>query len=347
VPHPRWVCEGAVVDFRTLQPERISVLADNMTADGTHTYAWDADGNSITMDSVAVTYDALDRAVEQNRSGSYTEIVYAHSGGKLALMNGQTLLTAFVPLPGQATAVYTASGLDHYRRSDWLGSARLTSSPSQTYLSSTAYTPFGGTYASSGTPDPSFTGQNSDTVSTDYDFLFRTFSTTGRWPSPDPAGVSATCPKNPQTQNRYTYVENNPLSYVDPLGTQSRPCFFGPCSGNGGGGGTCDPVIDPFCGCPPRINPTVSSAVPSGVPASATQQLIRSAAQALEVAAVVAVEGATQILRSRAPSPGLYCCPTSSTRLLETLAAASSGAAPVIMRSQNSQASAHILASLR
>jgi hypothetical protein len=37
------------------------------------------------MDTVSVTYDALDRAVEQNRSGSYTEIVYAHSGGKLAL----------------------------------------------------------------------------------------------------------------------------------------------------------------------------------------------------------------------------------------------------------------------
>jgi hypothetical protein len=42
VPHPRRVCEGAVVDFRTLQPERISVLADNMTNDGTHTYTWDA-----------------------------------------------------------------------------------------------------------------------------------------------------------------------------------------------------------------------------------------------------------------------------------------------------------------
>jgi hypothetical protein len=44
-------------------------------------------------------------------------------------MNGQTLLTAFVPLPGGATAVYTASGLDHYRHSDWLGSARRVGNP--------------------------------------------------------------------------------------------------------------------------------------------------------------------------------------------------------------------------
>jgi hypothetical protein len=81
--------------------------------------------------------------VEQNRSGTYTQIVYARTGGKLALMTGQTLQKAFIPLPGQATAVYTSSGLDHYRHSDWLGSARLTSSPPRNYVSSVAYAPFG------------------------------------------------------------------------------------------------------------------------------------------------------------------------------------------------------------
>ncbi len=35
-----------------------------------HTYSWDADGNSITVESVGATYDALDRIVELNRSGS-------------------------------------------------------------------------------------------------------------------------------------------------------------------------------------------------------------------------------------------------------------------------------------
>jgi RHS repeat-associated protein len=162
-------------------------------------------------------------------------------------MNAQTLLTAFVPLPGQATAVYISSGLDHYRHSDWLGSARLTSSPSQTYLSSTAYTPFGDTYAQSGTADPSFTGQNSDTVSTDYDFLFRTFSTTGRWASPDPAGLAAVDPANPQSWNRYSYVMNVPMNLVDPSGmcAQIRDadgqfhCIDTCPECVGGGGSTC------------------------------------------------------------------------------------------------------------
>jgi hypothetical protein len=60
-------------------------------ADGVHDYTWDADGNSISVDAVGATFDALDRMVEQNRSGAYTEIVYARTGDKLALINGQTL----------------------------------------------------------------------------------------------------------------------------------------------------------------------------------------------------------------------------------------------------------------
>ena len=40
----------------------------------------------------------------------------------------------------------------------------------------------------------------------------------GRWISPDPAGLSAVDPSNPQSWNRYAYVLNNPLSAIDLLG---------------------------------------------------------------------------------------------------------------------------------
>src|SRR3989441_7564293 len=186
----------------------------NLLNDNSHAYTWDADGNSVTVDGVGLTYDALDRMVEQNRSGSYTQIVYAPAGGKLALMSGQSLVKAFVPLPGQATAVYTSSGLDHYRHSDWLGSARLTSSPSRSYLSSVAYAPFGETYAQSGSADVSFTGQNSDTVSGGYDFLFREYSMQGRWASPDPAGLAAVDPTNPQSRSEEHTSELQSLAYL-------------------------------------------------------------------------------------------------------------------------------------
>jgi YD repeat-containing protein len=54
-------------------------------SDTVHQYTWDADGNSITVDNtVGVTYDALDRAVEWNRSGAYTQIVYTLTGARVS-----------------------------------------------------------------------------------------------------------------------------------------------------------------------------------------------------------------------------------------------------------------------
>jgi RHS repeat-associated protein len=51
------------------------------------------------------------------------------------------------------------------------------------------------------------------------DFTFRRYSPTqGRWISPDPAGLAAVDPTNPQTWNRYAYVMNQPLRFTDPLG---------------------------------------------------------------------------------------------------------------------------------
>jgi RHS repeat-associated protein len=49
---------------------------------------------------------------------------------------------------------------------------------------------------------------------------FRQYSPAqGRWMSPDPYGGSYD-PTNPQSMNRYSYVLNNPLSFVDPEGLQ-------------------------------------------------------------------------------------------------------------------------------
>jgi RHS repeat-associated protein len=200
----------------------------DVTSDSLHTYTWDANGNSITVDGIGLTFDAADRMVEQNRSGALTEIVYAPTGQKFALMNGVTLQKAFVPLPGQAVAIYTSAGLNNYRHSDWLGSSRMASSPTRTVLSTFAYAPFGETYAWSGTPDKSFTGQNSDTTPGDFDFLYREYSNQGRWASPDPAGLAAVDPTSPQSWNRYAYVLNNPLGFTDPTGLNplDDPCHF-------------------------------------------------------------------------------------------------------------------------
>jgi RHS repeat-associated protein len=193
----------------------------NVTNDFLNTYSWDANGRPVTADSVGLSYDALGRMVEQNRGGSYIEIVYAPSGAKLALMNGSSLQKGFVPLTGGSMAVYSSSGLDHYRHSDWLGSNRLCSSPSRTVTCDVAYGPYGETYAPSGSTDPSFTGQNQDTAANLYDFPAREYGIQGRWPSPDPAGIGSVDPTDPQTWNRYAYVRNSPLVITDPSGEDS------------------------------------------------------------------------------------------------------------------------------
>lgn len=190
----------------------------NVTNDFLNTYAWDASSRPITIDSVNVTYDALGGMVELNRSGSYTEIAYAPSGGKLALMSGSSLQKGFVPLVGGSMAVYGSAGLDHYRHSDWLGSNRLCSSPSRTVTCDLAYGPYGETYAPSGSVDASFTGMNQDTATSLYDFPAREYGIQGRWPSPDPAGIDSVDLTDPQTWNRYAYVRNSPLDRTDPTG---------------------------------------------------------------------------------------------------------------------------------
>ncbi len=193
-------------------------LNGNVTNDFLHTYAWDANGRPVTADGVGLTYDALGRMVEQNRSGVYTEIVYSPAGGKLALMTGQSLKKAFVPLSGGSVAVYSSSGLAYYRHPDWIGSSRFASTPTRTMYFDGAYAPFGEPYAESGTAELSFTGMNQDTAPNLYDFPAREYGIQGRWPSPDPAGILAVRFRDPQSLNRYAYVRNSPLNRIDPTG---------------------------------------------------------------------------------------------------------------------------------
>jgi RHS repeat-associated protein len=134
-------------------------------------------------------------------------------------------------------AVWTSSV--NYVHADWLGNQRLGSTPSRTTYFDVAYAPFGETYAASGATDPSFTSQRQDTVYGLYDFPAREYSFQGRWVSPDPAGLAAVDPTNPQSWNRYAYVTNSPLIYTDPAGMnkcwQPGMTVAGICTGGPGG----------------------------------------------------------------------------------------------------------------
>ena len=97
----------------------------NLLNDSFHSYTWDTDSNPATIDAIGLTYDAFDRAVEQNQSGTYYQIVYTPTGAKLGIFKAQVIQQLYVPLPGGAKAEYLSWGLSHYRHPDWLGERQV------------------------------------------------------------------------------------------------------------------------------------------------------------------------------------------------------------------------------
>jgi RHS repeat-associated protein len=75
-----------------------------------------------------------------------------------------------------------------------------------------------------------FTGQEYDADAGSDHFLFRQYGyAQGRWMSPDPAGQAAVNLSNPQSWNRYSYTQSEPINRIDPLGLwvwSSGNCYF-------------------------------------------------------------------------------------------------------------------------
>lgn len=202
-----------------------------------NTFTWNQYRQAANINGLALTYDALGRLVEQPSGVSYLSWVYLPNGFKAAAYNGQALNASFIPLLDGGSAVYVGSApaLYLYRHGDWLGTSRLTTYTSgQSAYFDTGFAPFGELYGYNSGSDRVFTGQMQQiavgTGSTDglYDFMFREYSPAqGRWISPDPAGVAAVDPSDPQSWNRYSYTENIPTEAVDSNGLRCTFFTFG------------------------------------------------------------------------------------------------------------------------
>jgi RHS repeat-associated protein len=209
----------------------------NLLNDGLHSYTWDAESRMLTMDSSVFTYDALSRPVLLRTTSylcgltctpvyNYSNTFYAPTGEKLGTYSNHngTATSAKIPLVGNTSAIYNYSVYGKFRsqvvsytHGDWLGSIRLSSSPTNTALGDVSYAPFGEQYSLWGSNGfLSFAGM--DAGGPEYGAQNRWFPIQSRWISPDPAGLSAIDPSNPQSWNRYTYALNNPLALTDPSG---------------------------------------------------------------------------------------------------------------------------------
>ncbi|HXJ87443.1 MAG TPA: RHS repeat-associated core domain-containing protein [Candidatus Binatia bacterium] len=191
----------------------------NLTYDGAaNHYTWDGYGKLAS-----VTYDAFGRP---------TTNLYTPLGKVGVFQNSTTLWNAYVPLPGGgAMSLGCCSSTNiWYLHRDWLGTSRVISgvpaSGNGSVYNDRSFSPFGDVYLNSGYNDALFfAGMNSDiyamsgTSAPLYDTPNRELAkNAGRWLSPDPAGLAAANPSNPQSWNRYAYALNNPLLFRDPLG---------------------------------------------------------------------------------------------------------------------------------
>ena len=120
---------------------------------------------------------------------------------------------------------YYAGGATHFEHQDWLGTERMRTSYNGGVVGSYTSLPFGDGYAASGADwDANHYAQlDQDLESGTAHAQFRQYSNAqGRWFSPDPYSGSYSM-RNPQSMNRYSYVLNNPLTWMDVLGLDG-PC---------------------------------------------------------------------------------------------------------------------------
>jgi RHS repeat-associated protein len=212
--------------------------AGNLTSDGTCTPCWTYDwaGNVVSDNGGATfSYDGSGRRVARTYGGTTYDFLLDPSGVPIAEYEGST--------PSRFTGGFFtyANNTTYFNRTDNLGTSRLTTD----YTGAVQRTegvlmgPFGDGFSETGSQFVDFAGFAGgmwDSENNSDHFGAREYAKTqGRWLTPDPAGLAVVNPTDPQTWNRYAYVNNNPTTFIDPSGLvdiMAAMAFFA-----GGGGG--------------------------------------------------------------------------------------------------------------
>ena len=196
-------------------------------------YDYDANGNMTRRPGQTLEYDSENRLTGiTNGATPLSSFVYNHEGKRVKRTTGATTTTYIGDLfectggsctkhifaGGQRIAWKDTAGV-HFYHPDHLGSLnKATDSADGSVDETNNYYPFGETRSHSGTTDSphKFTGQPLDPESGLYYYGARYYDPwIGRFISADSIVPS---PGNPQSLNRYTYANNNPILYTDPTG---------------------------------------------------------------------------------------------------------------------------------
>ena len=210
----------------------------------TTTFAYDGDGNLVQRtDAAGSTYLGKDYelSVPANPPAptptpspmptppgmAQRAWLPALAGQGWSMGAGTPALTKYYSLAGRRIAQRSGQGPVTYLYPDHLGSTLATSTEGE----SARYYPYGSTRTGSVGTVYKYSGQRTDSGiglawvrSRWYD------SALGRWVQPDSMVPN---PENPQSLNRYSYVLNNPVRFVDPSG-HAQACADGDVGGGCG-----------------------------------------------------------------------------------------------------------------
>jgi RHS repeat-associated protein len=202
--------------------------ADQLTARGSVTYSYDANGNqSGSSAGQALAYNGADQTTSLKRAGgSALAATYAGANQVERASAGATTFTnTLLGVSAGGTTGYTRDpagalvGIRGTNRSYYLfdgrGSVVAVTSSSGSVTNSYTYDPFGVTTETKALLTNVFNpwryaGQYQDTTTGLYKMGARYYQPElGRWTQPDPSGQEA---------NPYLYVAGNPVNFVDPSG---------------------------------------------------------------------------------------------------------------------------------
>jgi len=183
----------------------------NMTARGSQTITWDQENRPVSISGGATfVYDGDGNRVKKTEGGE--TILYINKYYEKNLTTGN--ITTSYYLSGRLVAQREGTTLRYVHQDHLTGTALMTDTNGDS-LGTIKYYPYGSTHSGSVPTDRKFTGQRLDDTGLYYYGARYYDDSIGRFISADTIIPN---PANPQAYNRYSYVLNNPLKYIDPSG---------------------------------------------------------------------------------------------------------------------------------